>query len=56
MSSEHAPILILVGTQKALDRHRALVEKHGVVTLRMPASASDLDTALQRAMRPSVTL
>ena len=50
---------ILFGTQKALDRSRALAEKHGAVTLRMPASASDLDTALQRAMRsarPSVTL
>ena len=50
---------ILFGTQKALDRNRALIEKHGVVTLRMPASPADLDTALQRAMqstRPSVTL
>ena len=50
---------ILFGTQKALDRNRALVEKHGVVTLRMPPSPADLDTALQRAMRstpPSVTL
>lgn len=50
---------ILFGTQKALDRNRALAEKHGVVTLRMPASTADLDTALQAAMRstrPSVTL
>lgn len=50
---------LLFGTQKALDRNRALVEKHGTVTLRMPPSPADLDTALQRAMRaagPSVTL
>ena len=51
--------VVLFGTQKALDQSRALIEKHGVVTLRMPASPADLDTALQRAMRstrPSVTL
>lgn len=50
---------ILIGTQKALDRNRALIEKHGIVTLGLPALPADLDTALQRAVRstrPSVTL
>jgi DNA-binding NtrC family response regulator len=45
--------MLLFGTEPALHAARALIERHGLVTLRMPADGRMVENALRRALQVS---